>query len=495
SLHRLPKLDAHGRAQVQALRADYPHLPVPLLHHWCADERGAPRLFAVCRALWEKAWAQQQRDQAPWVVAVHALILGLIRQAAASANRDQDESVDHAMLCVGGGLFQRELAAFLREQVGGDVDLTTLAALEGMAIAATPFVFIGRQLPAPLIADDPRMIRLYGLEPELVPRMRALRAKLGFRQEGGMLNLLVRDALGDHLLRRAWARLSLWEVAIRTRNGKWMQWVLDVKALDRLLRGERPPPAMLAELSGLRDMPFAAWFLSWIERGKPPADARPWTTDVRVLNAFRVFEEDARIEGERRKSEAAWLDQGEALAGRMQGAEAVRKFEAAWREGEIVWITTDPEAPLLHGAAATVQGCLRISWSDYLAAMLPLYGEGAQAFLAETFAPKIAEILSAKHCFVESLSGEGALVRGETSALVRLAGRLRAALAEWWQEVRDDPQKPMPLAPIGIAVMGDWLAVSGARSWAFSTAVAVADGLIAHEFGAGRLLRWRAQKR
>ncbi len=506
SLHRLPQMDATARARVAELRKWYPHLPVALLHHWCADPLGAEALFSACHALWRKAWRQEEREHVPWVRAVNVLVLRLVSEAVRARVKESQERLGHAMLSVAGHLFEREALAFLRERAGGHVDQARLASYEAVMIPITPIAFTGRDLAPSLLADDATVIRLYGLEPELVPRMRRLREKLGRTNERGMLNLLARDRLGNHLLKRTWARLSFWDLAVQTREGRWMRYVFDAKLLDRLLlRGEAPDgPLMSALRAHAKSVPFAAWLLDTVERGGAGREQEgPWVAETRVLDAFRVFEEDVRVEAARREAELAWADRREGIAGRLRGAEAERRLVQAWREGEIVWFTEDMEEPLhtLASREGFAQACLAVSWSDYLAELCVLSADRAESFLGDEFLPKVLEALSGRdEVYLEALDGAGCLVRGEPAELLETAHALRARLHALWQERAGDAEKAaMPGCPMAIAAVGDWLTAEtrlGKQTvrLRFSMAVAQAAAMLAHDCGVGRLIAARDAK-
>ncbi len=506
SLHKLPQLNAQARARVGELRKWYPHLPVALVHHWCADPAGAEALFSTCRVLWRKAWREEERAHVPWVRAVNVLVLGLVSQAVRARLKGADERLGHVVLSIAGHLFVQETLAFLRERAGGEVDQTRLASYEAMMIPITPMAFTGRDVPPPLLRDDPALIRLYGLEPELVPRMRKLREKLGRANERGMLNLLARDRLGNHLLKRTWARLSFWELAVRTREGRWMRYVFDARLLDRfLLRGEPPEGPLLHALQAqAKESSFARWVLACVQnKGAAREQEGPWVVESRVLDAFRVFEEDARVEAARRAAERIWADRREAIAGRLRGAEAERRLAQAWREGEIVWFTEDLEAPLQMRTTpeAFAQACLAVSWSEYLAELCALAAQEAEAFLAREFLPQVLEAISGRdEVYLEAISGAGCLLRGEPEDLLHTAFALRARLHALWRERTTQPERAMPPCAMAISALGDWLTAQARWNQQtvrlrFSMAVAQAQAMLAHDCGVGRLIALRDAKR
>jgi len=263
SAHTLPHMDEKVRRMVAYLRKQNPHLSRDLLHHWCADPKGARALLNVCEVMWEQGWKQDQADAAPWVPAINVLLLKLIRRAIAGLSDEYAEQTSHVMLCVIGGLYVWALQHFLKRYLEGVVEVTRIATYESMMLPATPMAFLQYQPDASLLGDDSRIIRAYGLEPEIVPRMRQLRAKVGMHNEGGMLQLLARDKLGAHLQRRTWARLSLWKLAMDSNFGGWMRYVLDAKRLDQLLAGQiQPDEAAMENLNANRDTPVAKWLLA-----------------------------------------------------------------------------------------------------------------------------------------------------------------------------------------------------------------------------------------
>jgi len=385
SAHTLPQMNARIREMVAYLRKQNPHLSRDLLHHWCADPQGATALLQVCEVLWEQGWKQDVTDAAPWVPAVNVLLLKLIRNAIASLPDKEEEITSHVMLNVIGGLYVWALQTFLKRYLEGAVEIRRITSYESMMLPVTPMAFLHHQPDVSLLADDSRVIRAYGLEPEIVPQLRYLRAKVGVENEGGMLALLAKDKLGAHLLRRTWARLSLWKLAMKSGHGAWMRWVLDAKLLDQLLAGQsRPDAASIENLKAFRNEPVAAWLLAQMEGGRVQQNAgEPWLRDDITLMAFRVFDEDVQVEVARRKAEHSWMDKksgpGEAnkLRG-VRGSETDKVFEKAWHDGELVFIQADITKALHSGKALSLRhGCLRIDWADYLVHMHVLCGGGS----------------------------------------------------------------------------------------------------------------------
>ncbi len=503
--HQLPQMNALSREMARHLRKRYPHLPHTLVHHWCGDEHGAPALYHVWQNMWAQSWKQDQVDIAPWVPAVNVLILKLIREAIGKLSGEHAAHSDHVMVCMVGGLYDWAVQGFLKQHLDGAVEVTRISTYESMIIPATPIAFLYRQPDASLLADDRFVVAAYGLEADLVLRMRALRAKVGAKNEAGILALLTREKMGEHFLRRSWARLSLWEMAEKTNQGVWMQWVLDARKLDQLLaRPEALPDTIARLLEPCRSQyPVAAWLLSRRAGGRAAKSAgAPWLQDDRVLMAFRVFEEDVKVEVERRKFEQLWLDQRQSLAGKGKGGESDKLLEAAYHEGKLIYFQPDAEQSLHSGASlAARQGCLRVEWSDYLAAIAAIHPDN-RLFLEKTFLPGVLNLLAGKESlFMDNCSASGCLMRGSVSELVQTAIALRVQLREWYRDMSEaDEAFHMPAVSMCVALMGDWDFIryegkgSDAVTLAFSLAVAQADSGISRDCGVGRLIAYRDHK-
>lgn len=503
--HQLPQMDALSREMAKHLRRRYPHLPHTLVHHWCGDEKGAPALYHVWQNMWKQSWKQDQVDIAPWVPAVNVLVLKLIREAIGRLSSEHPAHTDHVMLCMVGGLYDWAVKRFLKQHLDGAVEVTRISTYESMIVPATPIAFLYRQPDDSLLADDRFVVAAYGLEADLIPRMRALRAKVGAKNEAGILALLTREKMGEHFLKRSWARLSLWELAEKTNQAVWMQWVLDAKKLDQLLaRPEELPEAIAKLLEPYRNQyPVAAWLLNRRSGGKAAKSAgSPWLQDDRVLMAFRVFEEDVKVEVERRKFEQLWLDQRSSLAGKGKGSESDKLLEAAYQEGELIYFQPDPDKSLHSGTSlAAKQGCLRIEWSDYLAAMSAVHSEN-QLFLENMFLPGVLNLLAGKdNLFMDSCSASGCLMRGSIPELIQAAVALRVQLRDWYKDMSEsDDSFHMPAVSMCVALMGDWDFVryeskgSDTVTLAFSLAVAQADSGVSRDCGVGRLIAYRDHK-
>jgi len=502
--HQLPQMDALSRSMGKHLRKRYPHLPHTLVHHWCGDPAGAPALYQAWQNMWKQSWKQDQIDVAPWVPAVNVLILKLIRQAIGKLSSEHAAHTDHVMVCMVGGLYDWALQNFLKQHVDGAVEVTRIATYESMMIPATPITFLYRQPDDSLLADDRFVVAAYGLEADLVPRLRVLRDKVGAKNEAGILALLARDKMGEHFLRRSWARLSLWELAEKSGQGVWMQWVLDAKKLDQLLaRPEELPDAISKLLEPYRELPFSAWLLSRKKGGRAAKGAgEPWLQDDRVLMAFRVFEEDVKVEVARRKFEQLWLDQRASLVGVAKGAESNKALEAAYRDGKLIYFQPDQEQSLHSGVSlATKQGCLRVEWSDYLAAMSGLHGE-ISLFLEKTFLPGVMSLLSNReNLFLDNCSATGCLVRGSIAELTQAGIELRSQMSGWYRDLAEtDETFHLPAVSMCMALVGDWSFATfqdkGKESiaFAFGLSVAQADAGLSRDCGVGRLIAYRDHK-
>jgi len=356
-------------------------------------------------------------------------------------------------------------------------------------LPATPMGFLQYQPDASLLADDSRVIRAYGLEPEIVPRMRLLRAKVGMHNEGGMLQLLAKDKLGAHLQRRSWARLSLWKLAMDSGFGGWMRYVLDAKRLDQLLAGQIQPDASAIEnLKANQQAPVAKWLLAWMQGGRAAKSVgEPWLEDNITLMAFRVFDEDVKIEVARRTSETLWLDRKDSLAGakktssagrpatglrsgglRSGGASAAAAgdasglLEKAWRDGDLVLIQPDVTKALHSGQALSQrQGCLRIEWVEYLAALHLKHGVDAGDYLSRVFLPGVLSLLHGRDgVFLDACSASGCTLRGSVLHLAEAGMALRHQLKQWFTPSnKHAPEGELHMPPLAMCMdmTGEWI--------------------------------------
>ncbi|TLS77613.1 hypothetical protein FE236_03135 [Mariprofundus erugo] len=485
SAHKLPPMDEKTRAMVSYLRSQNPHLSRDLLHHWCADPAGAPALLGVCEVLWTQGWKQDQADAAPWVPAVNILLLKLIRNEIATLTDEHSDITSHVMLHMTGALYIWALQGFLKRYLEGAVEVRRIASYESMMIPATPMVFMQYQPDSSLLADDSKVIRAYGLEPEIVPRMRQLRAQVGMRNEGGILQLLAQDTLGSHLQRRTWARLSLWKLAMDSQQGGWMRYVLNAKRLDQLLAGQiQPEPPLLENLKAHADVPVAAWLLACISGGRDAKNAgEPWLHDNITLMAFRVFDEDVNIETARRQAEKIWLERKEGgsksgpaplqIAGlrRTGGVRSVEGRQSdvdpnltkAWQDGEFVYIQPDITHALHSGKKVAIRhASLRIEWSEYLSHMQALNTAGMDAFLTATLLPGVMSLLvEREEILLDECSASGCLLRGPVTLLTEAGCTLRKRLQQWFSDAAGEAdhislRSEMPPVSICMAMGGEW---------------------------------------
>jgi len=505
SAHQLPATDANSRVMIKYLQGLYPHLPSTLLHHWCADKEGGPALLKVWQDMWTQSWRQDKEDTAPWVPAVNILMLHLIREAIGKLPNTYPAHNDHIMVSVIGGLYDWAVREFLKKHLDGAVEVTRIATYETMIIPVTPIAFLYVQPDANLLSESRSVIQAYGLEPDLLPRMRVLREKVGMKNEAGILPLLAQDRMGEHMLKRTWARLSLWSLSQKTKQGVWMQWVQNAKKLDTLIaRPESlPEPVVRLLQAAVGEHSVAGWLLAMREGGKAAKNAgTPWLNEDVVLNAFRVFEEDVVVEGARRSQESLWMNRTAKIAADKRGNEAIAKFEAAYENGEIVYFQPDAGKSLHSGSTlATKQGCLRVEWSDYLAGMT-MMSPNRSVFLGQYFLPGFLALVGKhEHVFLDQVSASGCLLRGSIRELVDTAHHLRNQLHTWFESVSEDNKYgTMPAVSMCISLLGDWDFVQheskamGKQTMAFSLSVSQADAGVGRDAGLGRLIAYRDQK-
>jgi len=283
-----------------------------------------------------------------------------------------------------------------------------------------------------------------------------------------------------------------------------MQWAMDAKRLDQLLA--RPGKAcreLIEPLQSLRDHPFAAWLLGQIEGGSKAKKAAPWQHDEITLNAFRVFDEDVKVEVARRQAERSWFDKRSGVAGKGHGTEMDHTLETAYKEGNIVFLQPD-FSQSLHGGKqlSGKQACLRVEWSDYLGGMGALHGAGMQRFLEQSFSTGILHLLEGRDgVFLDELSASGCVLRGSAAQLMQMGVALRRQLWEWYQDMAETGRENnMPAVSMCMAMTGDWYFArqqhekSGDRHVAFSLGLAQAASGVSRDCGAGRLIAYRDHK-
>ncbi|RMD62161.1 MAG: hypothetical protein D6824_07115, partial [Planctomycetota bacterium] len=248
---------------------------------------------------------------------------------------------------------------------------------------------------------------------------------------------------------------------------------------------------------------FADWLLDAIEGGRKYRKTKPWQHDEITLNAFRVFDEDLKVEVARRKEERRWMDRRPALAGKSRGADADRLLETAWREGKIVFLQPD-FSRALHGGKrlSGKQACLRVEWSDWLAGMAALHGSGMQDFLEQHFVDGVMSLLDGhEDVFVDDVSAAGCVLRGSASSLLSAGVALRRRMWEWYKDIADPGgEEHMPAVSLCLAMTGDWHFAElkhdklGRRRLAFSLGLTQAASGISRDCGAGRLIALRDHK-
>jgi len=513
SAHQLPVPTPTARQVMRHLQQKNPHLPLVLLHHWCADAQGAPVLLEMWEAMWTQSWKQDQVDHAPWVASVNILILKMIRQAIGRLSTEHKEHMDQVLVAMVGGLYDWALRHFLKQHVDGSVEVTRIATYESMVIPVTPIAFLYRQPADALLGDDRFVIMSYGLEPAIVPRMRTLRAKVGSKYESGICPLLAEDQMGANMLRRSWVRLALWELAEKTGQGVWMQFVLHAKKLDNFIsRPETLPKSAVELLQKSPEFSVAAWFLARLNpKTKTAADiTTPWLEDERVLQAFRVFEEDVAIEQRRRQAELVWLDRHAALAGKGRGKDVETALNQAWKLGLLIYFQSADES--LHSGASlsSKQACLRIDWASYLNIMARIT-DNFDGLIKDRLTAKIFQHMAlAKNIFLDYINGTGCLLRGNITELLNAGYAIYGLMNELYIEHSKNQEDPelisttilheQPSPSMCMAMHGDWTIVNATHaSWgafriASSASMAQADAGLAHDENIGRLIALRNKK-
>ncbi|MDX8404861.1 MAG: hypothetical protein R8K50_01760 [Mariprofundus sp.] len=478
SAHKLPAMGPKAHAMVAHLRAQNPHISRNLLHHWCADPAGAMALLGVCEVLWEQGWIQDKSDMAPWVPAINVLLLKLIRKAISSLSDEHIDLTSHVMMVVIGGLYIRALTAFLKRYLDGSVALRRVRLTESMMMPVTPMAFMQYQPDSSLLAEDRHVIGAYGLEPEIVLRLRRMRENWGMQNEEGMLPILARDQLGANLQRRSWARLSLWKLALDSGQGGWMRFVFSARELDQLLAGKAQLSESLKEsLQANAGEPIAAWLEARMQGNIPNnGDVAPWLHDELTLTAFRAFEEDVQIEVARRQMESYWHerkdftgqgadavpDLGSVLPGMRRAAvnvaASVQGMTRAWQSGEIVLIQPDIKQALHSGKKLAIKhGSMRVEWSAYLNALHHLDATGAEGFLADRFLPAMHGLLSDRRdLFVDGLSASGCLLRGPVLRLAETAVALRGCIHAWAADSDAGIKGELPPLSMCLSIGGEW---------------------------------------
>jgi len=509
SAHTLPKHDAQTRSMMQALRSSQPNLPSHLLHHWCADQHGGRLFRRFLQDNWRKAWLLELDDSAPadarrqWLAAVNIFMLRLLREAIKQLPEEHADLLDMVLVQVLGASYHWLLREFTEHQLEEVDGAQRQLVLQVLAIQAPALAFFRQQPRGRIFSDAANMVAAYGLDAELLPRFRqffSVSAQATARQA---LEELAADDLGDHLLKRSWARLSLRDMGEKTAQGMWMKLALDVKRLDKLLSSPDKAAIEFSDaLQTIAEHPFAVWLLAHREQGmfsKNSADDAPWREDETSVQAFLLFEQDANLERARRLSESRWLNRETELIGDGRGSEAGRILCEAHAKGSIVLLQNDPQAALIIGTGArALQACLRVEWSEYLRIAERRCGSAMGKFLDTIFQPGIAQMLKNRDgVFFDAYSASGLLLRGNPNALLLTGVALREALFKWLQEldvVEQDAAGDEPVVSLCLAVAGEWSMpekntdkMNGKLT--FSAGFAQAESAVSRNDGLQRLLR------
>ncbi|MDQ6999392.1 MAG: hypothetical protein Q9M12_00695, partial [Mariprofundus sp.] len=326
-----------------------------------------------------------------------------------------------------------------------------------------------------------------------------------------------------------------WKLSVDSGYGGWIRLVQNAKWLDQLLSGSIQLDGILMKnLRMNQEAPVARWLLEQSTgiRAKKSMQA-PWLEDTITLLAFRVFEEDVRVEVARRLSEKAWRDRkpgfdgtsilatasrhpdgmnrssgissGGGFRGGRPGSRQRGDSEAAlnkaWNDGELILIQPDVTKALHSGRALSQrQGCLKVEWSEYLAKIHALHGGNASAFMAKIFMPGVLALIgNRENLFLDMCSASGCLLRGSALELAETGIALRIRLRSWLEESlsRYDiaiEDIHMPALSMCMGMAGEWtfaeLTDSKQGAWhiAFSQAVCQVDAGVCRDSNVERLL-------
>lgn len=446
SPHRLPQVPSEIHALFSRLKSIHPILPTSLIHYWCGHPDCASTLIRLAHGLWYQAKLQQERDGAPWLSAVTLLLLARIRRQAAAQRCESEMHADHAYTALMAETYRWAGFRFV-QSVGNGAALKDI-----LLIPATPFVFMHRKVEDPLLKDDTRLMRSYGLDPELVDRLRYFENE---RHGAALLEAVCEDRLGEHLLRRAWARLSLWRLAEQTSDRMLMTWVFDAKRLDRVFT---KPEQMFQELEQRLPMTKQDPFIQWLVSSKLAKKEafKPWLEDRSVIEAFQAYEFDVLIELQRRKGERHWRDQDDQLG---KGAEREKAFLHAYRNGNLVLLQPDAQKSLYGGRPLLLgHGVMAVAWADWCARVHRALGKDTDSFLQSTFDPGLRKLIaSVPGVTIDALFGGGMIARGRVLDLLSLASRIRTCMQRWHQEIFG--MKSHPEVSIGVAADESWYTV------------------------------------
>ncbi|MDX8392508.1 MAG: hypothetical protein R8K53_08100 [Mariprofundaceae bacterium] len=511
SAHTLPQQNTQSRAMMQALRANQPHLPSHFLHHWCTDAHGAMLLRHFLHNNWKKAWASlldtsestlSELDlRLQWLAAVNVLLLRLLRAEIQHLPDEHGDMLDLIMVHVLGASYQWLVNEFSEQQVGKMPDADRGRLIQTLTVQAPAFAFFRRQPKRAIFSDAANMVVAYGLETELLPRMRQIFSESPQATNPDVLAELSTEALSDHLLKRSWARLALRDMGEQSGQGAWLKWAADAKRLDQLLNAPEKIAAEFKDaLQAMHEHPFAAWLLAHGETGmfgQTTVKATPWRDDETPVQMFLLFEADAKLEIERREAEKRWLNREASLIGDGRGSEAGRILGEAHAGGKIVLLQQDEKTPLIAASGArALQGCLRVDWSEYLRVADARRGGDIGAFLTQVVQPGVSQLLHAREgVFVDAYSASGLLLRGEIPTLLITAVALREALAKWLQGldvVGETAATDEAMVCMCMAARGAW-SVAQKTDAKLTGTLAFSSGLAQAESAVGRndgLQRW-----
>lgn len=511
SAHKLPQHSPRSSAMMQWLRANQPQLSTHLLHHWCADEQGAGAMRSLLHENWLKAWRSElpggaisDERRLQWLGAVNILLLGLLRHEVQRQPDEHAETLDGVMVHVLGASFRWLVDEFVKEQLGDASDEQRQAIHLQLAVPATALAFFRCQPKGRIFADSAHMVAAYGLEADLLPRMRQASEEMQGEPASAILADLAAESMSDHLLKRSWARLSLRDMAESSGQAVWNRWAQDSKRLDALLHAPGKVAAELqAALEGFGKLPFADWLLSHNRKkgllgmGGGP-DTTPWREDERLLQVFRLFEFDALLERERRAAGECWLNRESVLVGPGRGSEAGRILVEAHAKGKVVLLQKDAQAPLfVPGGEAAAQGALVVDWTEYLRIVERSTGRGMERFLEQVFQPGVVELIkSLEGVFADSFSASGMVLRGGLPKLLLAGIALRRLLEKWLEELDATSEELLAedaVVSMCIAQLGDWsvarqLENAPAGRLAFSQGLAQAKSAVSRNDGLRRLL-------
>jgi len=497
---------------MQAMRANQPQIPGHLLHHWCADEQGAGALRLFLHSNWLKAWKSELPSSSAvlpvdvrrlqWLGAVNTLIVGLIRQEVQRLPEEHADTMDLMLVNVLGASYHWLIHEFAEMHLAELGDGQRASAVQRLAVPVPALAFFRRQPKGLVFSDAAQMVTAYGLETELLPRMRQMCEAMTGEPASAVLAELAVDTMTDHLLKRSWARLSLRDLAEVSGQGSWLKWVLDVKRLDVLLSApEKAAAEMGAALTAAGEHPFAVWLRGQGETdflGRRRDVDKTWRQDERLLQVFHLFELDARIEQERRNAGQRWLNREAVLVGVGRGSESGRILVEAHSKGKVVLLQKDAQAPLFIAGGAAAQGVLYIDWTEYLRVIERRTGAGMVRFLEHTFQAGIVQLVkSMEGVFSDSFSASGMLLRGGMPKLLLAGVAVQQLLAKWFEELdaaSEVADKDEPVVSMCLALLGDWSIARQSEAGfggrlAFSRGLAQAKSAAIRNDGLRRLLQ------